>query len=76
MSRAEYDELKDALRRSVALQSHYAKLLNHYDGGKRMVFVDEDAWIARLKVINALPLAGESTPEVRKPESAEEDHQG
>lgn len=37
-----------ALEESVKLQSHYAGLLNQYDGGQRLVFLDADAWIARL----------------------------
>jgi hypothetical protein len=40
--------LMDALEHSVTLQSHYAKLLNQYDGGKRMIFKDANAWISRL----------------------------
>jgi len=43
-----YQELEEALRESVQLQSHYAELLNMYDGGKRMTFTVE-SWIARLK---------------------------
>lgn len=42
-------ELTIALRESVRLQSHYATLLNQWDGGQRMPFKDSDAWIARLK---------------------------
>ena len=44
----------DALERSVRLQSHYAKLLNQYDGGERMTFDSADQWIARLKAVNAV----------------------
>lgn len=40
-----------ALEQSVALQSHYAKLLNIYDGGKRMTFANAAAWMARLKAL-------------------------
>ena len=40
--------LRHALAESVKLQSHYATLLNAYDGGKRMQFADADAWMARL----------------------------
>lgn len=40
--------LKHALDESVKLQSHYAELLNMYDGGKRMVFKSGDEWLARL----------------------------
>lgn len=41
--------LRVALKRSVDLQSHYAKLLNDYDGGNRMQFVDIESWISRLE---------------------------
>jgi len=37
-----------ALRESVRFQSHYAALLNDYDGGERLVFPDAESWIARL----------------------------
>lgn len=37
-------ELESALRESLKLQSHYATLLNQYDGGKRIVFEDAEAW--------------------------------
>jgi hypothetical protein len=40
--------LRLALEKSVALQSHYAKLLNIHDGGKRIDFANAAAWIARL----------------------------
>lgn len=38
-----------ALEESVKLQSHYAELLNMYDGGKRIGFVSAAVWIERLK---------------------------
>lgn len=47
------DELHEALDESVRLQSHYAALLNQYDGGGRMVFPDADAWIQRLRDLKA-----------------------
>lgn len=40
--------LEEALEESVQLQSHYAMLLNMYDGGKRIGFADAQAWIDRL----------------------------
>ena len=40
-------ELREALEQSVRLQSHYASLLNAYDGGKRMEFPDVQAWLDR-----------------------------
>ncbi len=46
--------LEDALERSVKLQSHYAALLNAYDGGQRMTFRNADEWLARLDVVNKL----------------------
>jgi hypothetical protein len=43
--------LRDALEESVKLQSHYAVLLNAYDGGLRLAFESADDWIARLKEV-------------------------
>lgn len=40
--------LSEALRESVALQSHYAQLLNMHDGGQRMIFESAESWIERL----------------------------
>jgi hypothetical protein len=48
-------ELRVALAESVKLQSHYASLLNMYDGGRRIGFEDADAWIARLREMGTLP---------------------
>lgn len=45
-----HEVLLDALRESVALQSHYATLLNREVGGHRMVFGSVEAWIERLRV--------------------------
>ena len=47
-----YKALKDALEESVTLQSHYAELLNAYDGGERMQFKNADEWLKRLKKVN------------------------
>jgi hypothetical protein len=44
--------LEDALEQSVKLQSHYAKLLNAYDGGKRRGFASAQQWMDRLKEID------------------------
>lgn len=44
-----------ALRESLKLQSHYAKLLNMHDGGKRIGFETVDEWIERLKTTGTLP---------------------
>ena len=38
-----------ALEESVTLQSHYASLLNDYDGGKRRQFETAAAWMTRLR---------------------------
>jgi hypothetical protein len=46
---AEIAELRLALDDSVKLQSHYAVLLNNYDGGKRLTFAGANAWLARLR---------------------------
>jgi hypothetical protein len=46
-------ELRAALEESVKLQSHYAVLLNGYDGGERMQFANADAWLARLRDLKA-----------------------
>lgn len=40
--------LLKALEESVKLQSHYAELLNIYDGGRRLKFKTAADWIRRL----------------------------
>jgi hypothetical protein len=50
---AEIAELRLALDDSVKLQSHYAVLLNNYDGGKRLTFAGANAWLARLRELAA-----------------------
>lgn len=47
-------DLEKALAESVKLQSHYAKLLNGYDGGERMQFDSHAAWMDRLRKTGAL----------------------
>ena len=42
------EEIWNALVESVKLQSHYATLLNQYDGGERSTF-DVRTWIGRLR---------------------------
>lgn len=37
-----------ALEESVRLQSHYAALLNQYDGGNRKGFADAAEWVDQL----------------------------
>lgn len=46
--------LRIALNESLKLQSHYAALLNAYDGGKRREFTSSEEWIARLRETGAL----------------------
>ena len=43
------DQLEEALKELVNLQSHYAKLLNMYDGGERLQFNNADEWVDRLR---------------------------
>ena len=45
-------EVWKALEESVKWQSHYAALLNHYDGGSRLAFANAMEWIKRLKKVN------------------------
>lgn len=47
--RARNNELNEALRQSVALQRHYASLLNHWDGGERILFDSAEQWLERLR---------------------------
>lgn len=42
-------KLVNALAESLKLQSHYASLLNDYDGGKRMQFSSVKEWLERLE---------------------------
>jgi len=46
--------LVEALEESVKLQSHYAGILNDYDGGKRLQFADAQAWLDRLTALSKL----------------------
>ena len=47
-------KLENALTKSVELQSHYASLLNDYDGGKRLTFANSEEWIERLEVVESI----------------------
>ena len=49
-----YDKLITALEKSLKLQSHYAYLLNMYDGGTRIQFENSEKWIERLKKTEGL----------------------
>lgn len=40
---------EEAFRELIKLCSHYARLLNQYDGGHRQTFETPDEWVARLK---------------------------
>lgn len=53
-----YDEIRLALEKSIELQSHYAKLLNQFDGGERLLFVNADAWLKRLPTVKAFVQLG------------------
>lgn len=46
--RAEVQRLRHGLDESVKLQSHYAGLLDAYDGGHRIQFADAEDWLRRL----------------------------
>ena len=46
--REENARLRQALDRSLQFQSHYATLLNQYDGGKRLQFTTVDEWLSGL----------------------------
>ena len=45
--------LRHALEESVKLQSHYAKLLNIYDGGIRKEFANAQVWLDRLAKVES-----------------------
>src|SRR5689334_17008480 len=46
-------DLGAALEESVKLQSHYADLLNAYDGGRRLYFPNAAAWLERLATLKS-----------------------
>jgi hypothetical protein len=52
------DKMEIALSESVKLQSHYAALLNQYDGGERLTFKSSAEWIERLEKIGVIPPDG------------------
>lgn len=49
-ARDEIMALRAALDESIRLQSHYAALLNDYDGGERMR-LNSDTWLSRLRAL-------------------------
>lgn len=52
------EKRREALEESVKLQSHYAMLLNMYDGGTRIEFKSADEWLARLQSLTDLKAKG------------------
>lgn len=54
-SRAERLRLTVALRESLKLQTHYAKLLNMHDGGQRIGFESVEDWLKRLEEVTNPP---------------------
>jgi hypothetical protein len=50
---SQLEQLQAALEKSVKLQSHYAELLNVYDGGRRLQFADAQAWLERLSLLDS-----------------------
>jgi hypothetical protein len=51
MKKITQEEIYHALEESVAIQSHYAEILNSYDNGQRLRFTNADEWIRRLREI-------------------------
>lgn len=58
-------EVRSALNKSITLQSHYASLLNQYDGGSRKQFLDSQDWIERLREV-----AGKDSKDSVPPDSS------
>jgi hypothetical protein len=52
---ADYDKVLHALEESLTLQSHYAYLLNAYDGGERIGFTSAAKWIGALSSLASAP---------------------
>lgn len=48
-------QLSEAVKESVKLQSHYARLLNTYDGGQRLQFDTVESWMERLALVKTKP---------------------
>lgn len=42
-----------ALRESLKLQAHYARLLNDWDGGRRHIFKSVGEWLRKLELISS-----------------------
>jgi len=43
------EQLEEALKELIELQSLYANLLNMYDGGERIQFKNSEEWLDRVK---------------------------
>ena len=60
--RTEAHRVMAALRESLKLQCHYAKLLNMHDGGERMTFQTPAQWMDRIddcrNEVNTVPHEG------------------
>ena len=58
------ERLRDGLKESLKLQSHYARLLNQYDGGERKGFGTIKEWLDRIdevkENVKKSPFTGES----------------
>lgn len=67
---AEIDRLWKALTESVKLQTHYAGILNQYDGGQRMQFYSTEAWLERLRGL-VQHMVGEYVADYTMPTQAE-----
>lgn len=61
----EQTELHLALEQSLKLQSHYAKLLNMHDGGKRRGFASVDAWLNQFRKLKTKKLNGNQNLKAR-----------
>jgi len=59
-------KLWEALEESVKLQAHYAKLLNDFDGGRRVVFKGAEEWLDRLDFLEEERAKTARTLELRR----------
>lgn len=51
----EVEAMREALEKSVKLQSHYATMINMHDGGERITFDSAQAWLDRLAALRGKP---------------------
>lgn len=63
-STLEPQSLSIALEESVKLQSHYASILNQYDGGQRLQFDCAERWLRRLALLGIIsaPAPAQTSP--------------